>query len=376
MTKNIVKMRSSIILLCALLIVSCSKEKKLEDNGCTSIYFNDTYTQDIENYLSIDTVIRLETKKESLIGKVFKIIPIDSFFCVVDKDITKSIKFFHYSGKYGYQINQINVSGKQFQIADVDYNTTLKTIGIYDNREKSIYQFSLNGDQVNEVKVGKLCYNFISYSKDNNYLLYCNKLDFSNLKKESNDMFLINKKGKVANAYLPYSPEHYTDGSVKQRINSNHRFALKKINNYIYISEFYNDTIFEFNNAKLTPKYSLSYSKPIPNSLKKLPARELIPKVQNKNYNYGGHLFYEDSMSAYFSIIKNLQEGSVEYYRFNKKSLQTELLINNDFFSYPYYVKENKVYCIWFPYRLSNEKKELYNVKANDNPLIVIYSIL
>lgn len=182
--------------------------------------------------------LKLEKKKESLLGEIDKIIIKNDTFFLLDRYKAKSLKLFDKSGKFLNNIGKIG-PGPQEQQEITDFFVTDDKIIIYDQFKSRMFSYSHDGHFLNSKKTPFIFNSFYILS-DNEYIIHCldsdnyhipDMLGYSIFKTDSN--FVIHNKG----AYR--AKDVYVSILAK-----NNLFSTE---NNLYYHEPLNDTIFSIN---------------------------------------------------------------------------------------------------------------------------------
>ncbi len=388
----------NIVLITGLLFlfVNCKKEKNTSltvtvnkdvpevKNNNISIKFSQAKSKiklsDIVIKESFE-VIPLETKENSLIGNIDKVVFTDDYIFVFDWLSSRAIFQFDTSGNFIRKIGkQGQGPGEYLMIYDFDvYNNKLIVL---DMGYKLIY-YTLEGEYVNQTELkdfvtGKL----ISLNKD--------LLAFNTTGSEPYELTIATPKGEVKNQYLPKL-------KLRKPLGIN---SLYKTANRTYFKTTYNDTVYKIlESGNMISDYYIDYG----NKALKIKEFEGLAnadqKLKKNLYKYCNTVsLFDNNNFRYLTFTYNNELWiNIHNNRTNTNILTKKENIENDITleksSYIIGTKNNKFVFLVQPQdlllELSHNKDNTYSneyvnrikkiikekeITEEDNPILVLYT--
>ncbi|TYP93633.1 6-bladed beta-propeller protein [Fodinibius salinus] len=272
--------------------------------------------------------LKLENKKEQLIGKVRKILIRDSKIFIFEKN-TPSIFIYGFSGKF---INQIKITkgrGPQEMLYARDFtvNTQLNEIIVLGFQE--IHKYSYKGEFLDRISI-KIDPDKITLLPGSGYALFMNNSTYSSGEIENTGFNLLYfDEEKVFRRFLKI--EKYKSGLGFGVTNNFPRYNGKQL---LYFHPSYN--IYELKKDKIAVRYTLDFGPyNVPESLfrerKNLKkGYKFIEKTINREYASYISRFLETDHLIYFSIFWDRQKSYPVFYLKKKdKSVVAKKLVND-----------------------------------------------
>jgi hypothetical protein len=374
-------MKTTIILLSAIIFTSCNSLNNKEENVYKEInltlkpskydlYSYDDFFYGVSCYkiptdiINIGNVDKIETNNESIF--------------IVDLKLSKSILCMDFAGNIKFIINKIGKGSGEYINID-DFCVSEKSLFVYSGAQKKIIEYSVeNGDFLREKKISFDFRSFAVTDKYTYFLLHPRKGTEHWLYIKNNENSKIIKK-------LPFS--EYPIINLPERRNN-----FFKRNDTIILVHSYQETIFKIYNENVEPYIKLnagdkSLFKQIemwPNETKK--DRMMI---KEKSYTSFGD-FFENKKFLYFNfstdgiklqhVIFNketsdyvIQKGfrndflftSATLFRINNGSAVSKIGSDKT-----YWIKKNGI----DKSKIISPNKDIFdNLEIKDNPVIVIY---
>ena len=353
--------------------ISCNKSNKNEAN-LSLIDTKEIKRKKFNDLFHLEKVIPLETSPKSLIKDTYKIKLIDSLIYIHDSDQNK-VLVFNIKGEYLKNIGKKGKGPKEYEyISDFYVESNIECL-LLDGADL-IHSYGVNSH--NAVK-------FFPGSKfhrtEYGYWLYTANLSTSINKyddKYSYNLVFIDKKNKVKAKRCKFNNK-FSGYSFQSTTTSN----FTNYKNQLLFSCYANDTIYRLNQDKITPYIVVDFHKkavPIDFMDKSTPGN-YSNKLWNNKYNFlTGAILYINDHILIQTRSKWLITDFKNSYKFNlyDKHLKTYFNIvgnNND----------NKICCIINASQLKNLSKNeilplkfkniLKDLKIDDNPIILIYSL-
>jgi len=366
-------MKNVFLLFLAMLIISCNSKPKLN-----SIQLFELSKIDIKFSISLDSIVSaaeiipLEKNDSCLIGKITSLAESEKFFFVVSNNIL--YKF----DKLGKFIKKIGTEGRGPQeylaIKNIEVDEEKKIIYILDNGSKKILKFGYDGSFISFLKL-----NLPNYSYVGSFFLYKDRV------------ILRMQNNSVRMEIYSYNElsRKWDTLSMKERDMVTGEGVLGEEFNFgppdePLLFNYFNDTVYKLKDFKLVPDYLIETGD------YKFTFEELINLLYNP---------IPGSKIQIFNIIKGGKYTFVFYTvtKFNNKQWNSFLaLYNNETGSYYQNVRltndkydymsltaydlifsgntEESIIKIQNPVGLI-ESGTLFNVKEDDNPVLIKYKI-
>jgi hypothetical protein len=266
----------------------------------------------------IDTMIYipLETKKESLMAHIDKIIATEDRFFIMDSSNQWDVFIFDAKGKF---IAKIKEGGGPEEIGrpfDIAFDEQNQWLAVYSNPRKITF-FDKNG---NFMKYMGMPLNFMEFIiLPENYLFFANGQSnhLAALSNHDFQIYLTDKNFRIVSAGFPAFGPHkagYTGNNL-----------ISKYKDRIYVTQPLNDTVFTLdNNGILTARYFLDFKgKGIPEKLKykklKHSKQEVLSYFQilreNDFYYYDGGILENSTHQVFtFNTVYECDENQSRLY--------------------------------------------------------------
>lgn len=195
-------MKKIIFLFSILSLCSCDKTKpqisEIFSKNCAEIPvdISSPETPIMSDKLDKIFYIKLETKRESIIGFIEKVICDDNKIFVLDKK-TESVFIFDFKGKFQNKINSKGSGPNEYIfLEDFNVNKEKKRIEISDSPRKRVLFFDYQGKFIGEQKFNKRIYHYFISNSQGEFL-------FHNQKAVNNAIIdHYNSKGKLLESYF------------------------------------------------------------------------------------------------------------------------------------------------------------------------------
>lgn len=142
-------------LFCLIMVSVMAASCRHNQNSAVLSYADaDTITIDFENgnYVQFDSIfdyvkiVRLETKKESLVSEVQQIICMDSTILVIDKIYSKRIQIFDYSGHHVRQVSRLGNGPREYLDLSFVFKVSDSIFALQDRVKRVISFYSSKGE--------------------------------------------------------------------------------------------------------------------------------------------------------------------------------------------------------------------------------------
>ncbi len=248
-----------------------------------------------EEYFKSWRLISLETKKESLIGNINRIIYYHNRFFIGDRQ-TKSVFVFADNGKFIFKINRFGRGPGEFQgLADVTIDESSQQIVIHSDRPSKLLYFSLDGAFIRETEMNDY-FPFMGYSED--HLLFVNfdpSLNYFFFSKSSN-----------SNEYKPFVKITPT-GELFRDSRTVYPYCLKSQSMNLFFG--FSNIVYQFSGGVIKPKYGIDFGEAnIPTNFfdNNQAPNQLFRTAFRNHYGFGLSNFRETKRYLIFSYAGNI----------------------------------------------------------------------
>ncbi len=338
--------------------------------------------------------VSLETDTVCLVGQIDKLIPMDTAFIVVDKDIARSIYVFNREGRFIRKIGKSGPGPEEYLgIEDVCLDQEKGQIVILDLKSKHFLIYSLEGEFVKSIRFDFYAYD-IEYVGEDKIAVFLNYGNNASFEKAGNipTLGIYDLKKEKVVELCAYANEKIRSGSM---LNLSENFSSDGMETLFVLP--INDTIFNVNSDGISPKYLLDFGseqrelqkeyiscliKDQPNAIQgaKIVKEMGLAQVAGLAITEKNQLFSYQRDGQIFMAIQNKKTGHV-------KSLQvsdmSSLVSDMDYVTLfvPYGTDKDNMYLMVNPYALSElspdkQTKQIEVLKASfseeNNPIIAV----
>jgi len=382
---------------CLFLFFSCNKDDSSKSD-CIKCFNsrNDTETVQIEvdfesiqaNYWydSIFTDVQyipLESNKNSLFGKISKIIHANNLFFIGDFRTTKAIYIFNEQGEFINKIKSVGKGALEYQkIKDFAVDTTTQLVTVLASMDRKVIRFNFDGKAIDETKLNYATSGIQPYS-DGCFF-------YANVKKEGKSLFShlllqSDENFKLKRSFLKFRHE-----CVQYRIGKSNLFST--YNNKMLLNPVYSNNIYHYQNDSLKVKYSFNFgqSTMLEDEIFNLKTKEVnVYREENNKVLIDGFLETDD-----YLFVNLLWGKSFVKYIYNKKRPKESILFSLMGSKNKPPMSFNRVYkgetdntvlgfveTVSYIRAKSFFKESLvsdfgYEVKPSDNPILVISKLV
>lgn len=276
--------------------------------------------------------IPLETTKNSLIGKIDKILLIKDRIYILDKKNSKGVFVFNKQGGFLFKIqNQGKGPGEFMKIIDFNYNESSNELEIFDIIKRKILIYNLKGEFIKEIEAIN-SHAFYPIEKNERYF-YSKFLPNKEDLKLKNNYRLIktNNKGDIINNFLSFKNETIFKSRIINTYNS--FYPIKDSKKLLFI-ESYNNNIYEIDGESLNIKYVLNFNNSnIPKDFLESNINDKYIYVATKKLAYISNILYDDNEEMVFWYTKKYRR----VVRYDKKKEEYKEYLN-------YFIKEDNIF--------------------------------
>jgi len=213
----------------------------------------------------IDSVwyIPLETKENSVIGKITKVLFTKEKIFICDAEITHSIFCFNHSGKALFVIRDRGRGpGQYLTLTGFDVDTLNREVVIYDAQQRAFLKYDFSGGFVSKHIHGYVFDDF-RILDDSRAIAYSQYIPNPSLKDQENStVFIFNyKTRKPESTFLSYNGSLDLFSKIQGLLNY---VSSNEMDHYFY--DYLTNSIYSFRNNKFSKDWQLDYGrKNIPN---------------------------------------------------------------------------------------------------------------
>lgn len=183
-------------------------------------------------------LIRLETKDQSIFGKIDKVIIKDKFIFIFDETYAKAVLVFDINGKFLNQIGKMgNGPGEYAKLSDIDISYENNQIVLYDLNNRKLIFFDFNGKFINEILLKSNYGMTFSIINSKLFAFFLHR----HIKGNNDELIIVNEHGEKVNSQFQIKNKE----ELLIFANS-HYFA--RSNDKIYIIPSYYDEIYKIHN--------------------------------------------------------------------------------------------------------------------------------
>lgn len=295
--KNIFKFSKS-ILIAFLFLCSCTSNSELfteSDVKKIQIKFDEGVSFDIEKYIHIDKVIKLETNNNCIIGKINNLIYHDHKFFILDRR-AKRILCFNEKGRFIGNVGRQGKGPQEFlTVKDIGLNAIGNQLFILDYRKVHIFNTeNLEFEETIEIDFeGNTIYNPESFAVFDRNNMYFWAQGPDSYVKEDIEFYHLVKYSKGDYQYL-YPYNSFARGTAV-------RFTRKE-NGYYCVLPMNDTRVFNISNpGQIAVEYELNLPDLIPNTYMINASMEINANdLMRSPYNKLIHRFYETNKHILF----------------------------------------------------------------------------
>ncbi|WP_226695365.1 6-bladed beta-propeller [Neotamlana sargassicola] len=299
-----------------------SIERQLNDyENIKIIELGDKESEQINASSIIDTCwyVALETKEESLFGKVDKILIEDDLIFILDEDGTKSIFIFDMNGKFISKINKHGRGPDEYSaIRDFTLDSENRQVIVFDDFLAKLFYYRYDGTFV---KTEKTFFRFREFSKlGSNTYYYLGSADNKHYPFLEENFIVKQNKGKFIETAIE-NPQYKfirLEAQNQVQVSGNHlSFAIPVMDNHIY----------NIVGENVVPSFKLDFGDGTikPSDLNKKYQTKIMDAVKEDKKCLFAGMHCETNKTLYFRYI---EKGVFMNCYFNKKSGNLKIIKN------------------------------------------------
>lgn len=308
-------------------ILACSKQTEINEELLrpqNTIQVFEIADMKIGKYSDVfDSIklIRLETKKESLIGRIDKLVYYNNRFYILDQAARKAVLMFDSNGRF---LNAIGRNGKgpgeYDEPNELVINKFTNEIVIYCNSTRKLLFYSLDGKFKKELMISDYVKTIMPLSTDM-FALYLDLGKETISKYANRNVVIIDNKGRTVRRYFTVEPEH--------AISKGGFNFFSSFQNELQVSPAYSNSIFVISKDSLVKKYFIDFGRyTIPSDSYKMKGFDFRQHLENSAYAYLDR-FSETSDYLFFTFIHHSKVYDCYYSKATKELKYGNFFLND-----------------------------------------------
>lgn len=283
------------------------------------IPLSDSMTFDYNKSLKDVHFIKLETKAQSKINNIDKILLTKNRIIIVDFKVAKGVYVFDSSGRF---ISSIFANSGIFDskaavsdFYDVAYDYKFDEIILHDQTKHKSYYFDQDGNFKNSTQEYVYFVNFVNI-KNTDYFVYLNPFGGNDHIPEITKSTIYIGKKDTRILFTATNAIHHMKANVNYQINNN--LSFNNSNSKLFYTPEFSDTVYQIigHPVNVYPKLVVHYPELDINSVLKKRHTENIESFTNlmntaNYYSFQGEVICNDDLIYYLNIYKN---GSTGYF--------------------------------------------------------------
>jgi len=352
--------------LMMLLTYSCTSQKK---NQFDSIKIDIDHSKNIDPQIITNSIqlIKLETSRESMIGKPKKLVIHQGDIFILDSKQQALLKF-DSKGKFITKIHRIGKGpGEYIRISDFCIDKKHDQIILLANGRDLLF-YSCNGDFIKHINLGNLFCHFLTYLEDDNILLYSETSEYRFYHYSHKDKKIIQRNIK-GNDFIQKTGMGHLYTPFFQNNDDSYSFT-----------DIYSYKIFNISSKEVLcksldfGKYSYKIEK-LPLDIGKNSYKEHYLKLASEG-KYALNIFYFFETSDY-TFVSYLFDRRTQTSILDKKSKNNYRFDQYQFPEVIYY-KDDCLHGLVEPLSIGSYipkgfEIDTFNVNINDNPVVITY---
>ena len=327
------KMRKTLIIMIivslTMLIAACRNkgsgvEKRQSGIETTIIQLDPKKISEISMDSLIDTVwyVPLETKGNSIVGKIDKLIFSNDRIFISDSEITHSILCFDLSGQFLFRIQERGRGPNQYlTLTSFDVDSEREEVIVYDAQQRAFMKYDFSGKLVSKHPLGFLFDDFRLLS-GSRFIAYTQYIPNPELNNNSNSTVFIfdYRNKKTAESLLIFDETLSLFNKIHGLINY---ISSSNLAHYFY--DYYSNAIYSFNGGQFLRVWDIDFeSKNIPKSF--WPEANFSSHAEGiRNGEFCGGLINFQVLEDWIIGLYSCQSKS-NVFLFNKKQSASYLL--------------------------------------------------
>jgi len=278
----------------------------------------------------IDTVwyVALETKENSVIGRIDKVLFTNDRIFISDTEITQTIFCFDYSGHFIFKIQERGRGPNQYlTLTAFDVDAEKEKVLIYDAQQKAFLEFDFSGNFISR-HVHGFVFDDFRVLNDNTIIAYTQYIPNPGIQDNPNSSIFIfdYRSRKSEEALLLFDGDLALFNKIQGLINY---ISSRELSHYIY--DYYTNSIYSYENGIFSKKWEIDFST---NSIPKefwsdATFNSHMEGIRNGNF-CGGLINYQVLKDWVIGIFSCLSKSNVFVYNITNESAY---IVNDKIFS-------------------------------------------
>lgn len=315
-------------MLTAFGLLSCNRHEKSEKVSIpiTRIAIDNIKETEFLKYSDIFesiNIVRLETKNESLIGRIDKILYYNDMFFIMDQVQSKGVFVFDATGRFLTRIGRVGKGPGEYDMPnDIAIDPFAGHIMVYNHAGNKMLAYGFDGKFIEETRLRSRFKSFAILNK-NVFAIYYD-YDQTNKPDQINwNLQIVHKNGEI------YKEGFHIDKSTRHSRGSMNFFNIG--HNSLLVSPGYSDTIFSITQDSFFPKYFIDYGvQSIPHDFFRAPLEEFTKNLRTSNYAFTYNYFELPYYLAFSFIYKRMVYNCV--YSLKTKAIKCANVFVNDLY--------------------------------------------
>jgi len=341
---------SLIIIICTT--CSCSNKSNWEEIEIDLSEYESTI--DLYQYSDSLRVVKLETTEECFIGRIGRIIEVDSLLFLLHKK-DKSILVFHSDGRFSHAIrNSGRGRGEYSGLADIAIDRARNVIYVYDDHVRKLICFDYQGAFISEMSLPDFLIRSFAIRENGNFLAFTPDM----LTSLRDGVWEFDTNGNLVSEYADINENHTLRWSTRP-------YFTRIDEKYSYLN-YYDNYIYTLDQDILTRKLKVHIKQKIPDKYVSIP--EGVDENFTGNYYMPSSLNETDSFYHFRNTSFGREPGNIHV--FIEKSSNQLIIADSLIYDFEDYRNIQRIF--------SNNGKNFFGVlesSTSNNPALVVFNL-
>jgi hypothetical protein len=279
----------------------------------------------VDSFIQKIEFVKLETTENNLLGEISQILIKDSLLIIVDGRVSRSIQVYNLKGDFKYKIGNIgNGPAEYVTVTNVSLVPGTNQLSVLDGPMHKVIIYDINGKYISSHRTPFML-NYFEYMESGNKAYNVSGMKDQSMGDLVNNPLIITDK----NDQVLYGACH--DFSSEKFNFTMHR-PLRKIDNDVYFSPNFVNTIYVVNDTVVKAKYHIKILENGMPSFENI-TNERFEEYRNKYYFFNGD-FIELSDYTYINIITPWGNAAVVYFHKQQETFLSSGSGNHPFYTF------------------------------------------
>jgi len=341
---------SFIVIICTA--CSCRNKTNLEEIEIDLSAYEGVI--DLHQYSDSLRVVKLETTKESFIGRIDRIIEDDSLIFLLEKQ-SKSILVFHSSGRFSHSICHLGKGNSDYLATkDIAVDKKRNVIYVYDDHSRKLICYDYQGEFLSKMNLPDFLIRSFAIRENGNFLAFTPDM----LTSLRDGVWEFDTDGNLVNEYADINENHKLAWTA-------HPYFTRIDEKYSYLN-YYDNYIYTLDKDILSRQLKLNIKQKIPNKYVSIP--------EGAGENFTGEYYMPSSLNETESYyhFRNASFGKEPgiIHVFIEKNSNQLIIADSLIYDFEDYRNIQKVF--------SNDGKNFIGVlesNTSDNPALVVFNL-